>query len=413
MLPVTEALYGGAAGGGKSDALLMDALQYVDVPGYSAILFRRTFADLALPGALMDRAHDWLGPTAARWNERDKTWTFPSGATLSFGYLETDKHRYRYQGSEYQHVGFDELTQFSRKQYTYLFSRLRRLEGVDIPIRMRAGSNPGGEGHEWVYERFIAAGPQSGRMFVPAKLADNPHLDQEEYERSLMELDPIERQQLLEGLWVTDPHERSFRRDWWRGQNRYDPDDSQWRASAVARIQSWDTGIKDKDNSAYTAVAVGEFTRDYRLVLREVWREKLIFPDLTEYIDQFARRYNRDGKLRGVLIEDKASGTSAYQTLTSASPDYGNMLVPFAPSGSKEQRAQQASVWCKLGCVLLPTPSESTPWLHDFENELFAFPGSEYADQVDAFTQLILYMEPYIREGYYLRQGQGIEHAAD
>ncbi|GAF75153.1 unnamed protein product, partial [marine sediment metagenome] len=93
----TEAFYGGAAGGGKSDALLMAALQYVDVPDYAAILFRRTYADLALPGALMDRAGEWLGGTEAHWSGQDKRWTFPSGATLTFGYLDTDADRYRYQ----------------------------------------------------------------------------------------------------------------------------------------------------------------------------------------------------------------------------------------------------------------------------------------------------------------------------
>src|SRR5258708_27833925 len=79
-----EALFGGSAGPGKSSALLMAALQYVEVPRYAALLLRRTYADLALPGALMDRAAEWLRPTAARWREPDKTWVFPSGATLSF-----------------------------------------------------------------------------------------------------------------------------------------------------------------------------------------------------------------------------------------------------------------------------------------------------------------------------------------
>ena len=73
----TEAFYGGAAGGGKSDALLMAALQFVDRANYAAILFRRTYADLALPDALMDRAHDWLGATAATWNDRKHAWSFP------------------------------------------------------------------------------------------------------------------------------------------------------------------------------------------------------------------------------------------------------------------------------------------------------------------------------------------------
>src|SRR5262249_13851241 len=95
-----EALYGGAAGGGKSDALLMAALQFVDVPSYRALLFRRTYGDLALPGALMCRAFEWLGGTPARWSDTTKTWTFPSGATLTFGYLDTANDRFRYQSSE-------------------------------------------------------------------------------------------------------------------------------------------------------------------------------------------------------------------------------------------------------------------------------------------------------------------------
>src|SRR5690349_23466030 len=89
-LTCLEAFYGGAAGGGKSDALLMAALQYVDVPGYAAILFRRTYTDLALPGGLIDRAAEWLSPTDAHWSGTTATWTFPSGATLSFGYLKTE-----------------------------------------------------------------------------------------------------------------------------------------------------------------------------------------------------------------------------------------------------------------------------------------------------------------------------------
>ena len=93
-IPSREAFYGGAAGGGKSDALLMAALQYVTVPGYSAIIFRKTYADLSLPGALMDRAADWL-QGKAHWSAKTKKWTFPSGATVSFGYMEHEKDKLR------------------------------------------------------------------------------------------------------------------------------------------------------------------------------------------------------------------------------------------------------------------------------------------------------------------------------
>ena len=204
-----ESLYGGAAGGGKSSALLMTALQYANVPGYSALLLRRTYTDLSLPSALLDRSHAWLRGTQAKWKDTDKTWTFPSGAKLTFGYLENVGDHFRYQGSELQFIGFDEVTQFTEAQYTYLFSRLRRLAGVELPLRMRCASNPGGVGHRWVKDRFDIADridqpihqPEHGRLFIPARLDDNQHIDRDEYRESLSRLDPFTRAQLEAGDW--------------------------------------------------------------------------------------------------------------------------------------------------------------------------------------------------------------------
>jgi len=169
LLECREAMYGGAAGGGKSDALLMAALQYVDVENYAALLLRKSYSDLSLPAALIPRAAEWLTTTDAKWNGAEHVWRFPSGASLSFGYLDTEADKYRYQSAEYQFIGFDELTQFSESQYTYMFSRLRRLKGSNVPLRMRGASNPGGYGHEWVKQRFItrrgrAAESSSRRM---------------------------------------------------------------------------------------------------------------------------------------------------------------------------------------------------------------------------------------------------------
>lgn len=195
-----ELLFGGAAGGGKSDAMLMAALMFVDRPGYSAIVFRRTFADLSLPGAIMDRAHEWLTGSPAVWNETRKTYTFPSGATIAFGYLDHPRDEYRYQGAEFQTICFDELTQFEEQPYVYLFSRLRRLLDAGIPVRMLAASNPGGVGHHWVHRRFIEKpGPMA--YFIPSKLRDNPYLDEAQYTASLMHLPETLRRQYLEGDW--------------------------------------------------------------------------------------------------------------------------------------------------------------------------------------------------------------------
>lgn len=202
-LDCIEALYGGAAGGGKSDALLMAALQYVHVPGYAAILFRRTYKDLALPGAIMSRSHEWLANTRAHWDGVNCRWRFPSGASLSFGYLDSENDKFRYQSAEFQFVGFDELTQFPEGWFRYLFSRLRRKDGMPVPIRMRGATNPGGIGHEWVRRRYLSDDPDAP-PFVPAKLEDNPSVDAVAYEESLSRLDATTRKQLRDGVWVRD-----------------------------------------------------------------------------------------------------------------------------------------------------------------------------------------------------------------
>lgn len=201
-LPDREAFYGGAAGGGKSSALLMAALMYVDVPGYAAVLFRRTYADLSKPEALMDRAHSWLGGTDARWNGQEHAWRFPSGARLVFSHLEHEQSKYDHQSAAYQFCGFDELTAFTESQYLYLFSRLRRLEHLPVPLRMRSASNPGNIGHRWVKKRFLTDGPSLGRPYIPAQLEDNPYLDHVTYEANLAELDQRTERQLRHGDWT-------------------------------------------------------------------------------------------------------------------------------------------------------------------------------------------------------------------
>lgn len=246
-----EALYGGQAGGGKSDALIMGGLQFVDVPGYAATLLRRTFADLSLPGALMDRTRAWLSGTVATWDDRGKRWTFPSGASLGFGYCETDGDVYRYQGAEYQYIGIDELTQWTERAYRYLLSRLRRLVGSDVPLRMRGATNPGGVGHPWVLKRYIRPGDPS-RPFVAAGLDDNPHLDRDAYRLSLSQLDEETRDQLERGLWVQDARGRIYRYDRTRNSAESLPREHGWRI-----VVGLDLGASEREETtAFVICAV-------------------------------------------------------------------------------------------------------------------------------------------------------------
>ncbi|MBE6492866.1 MAG: hypothetical protein E7Z82_08020, partial [Methanobrevibacter sp.] len=212
IYPSQEIAFGGAAGGGKSSATLMAALQYVEekhIPEgqnklkYNALIIRRTLEDLDMPNAIMDRAKQWLLPKEDEgllvWKDQKKRFIFNSGATLTFRYLSHNKHLNSYQGAELQFVGFDELTQFPENQYNYLHSRLRKLEDSDIPIRMRGASNPGGIGHDWVKKRFVD--DESKLPFIPSAYTDNQYLNQEEYSKQLDKLDELTRLQLKYGDW--------------------------------------------------------------------------------------------------------------------------------------------------------------------------------------------------------------------
>jgi predicted phage terminase large subunit-like protein len=378
LLPGREALYGGAAGGGKSDALLMAALQYVDVPGYAAILLRRTYKDLSLPGAIMDRAFEWLAGTAAHWNDEKKTWTFPSTATLTFGYLEYESHCYQYQGAEFQFIGFDELTQFQEKPYRYLFSRLRRLAGVTVPLRQRGATNPGGIGHEWVKQRFLIEGRNHGRVFIPARLDDNPHLDRAEYEASLAELDPTTRAQLLAGDWDARIPGEMFQRSWFEIVDAA-PADLRW-------VRYWDMAATkpkpghDPDWTAGPKVGRSPAGIYYIADLRRL-RDT---PAHTEaLIKQTAQL---DGIGTNVYMEQEpgSSGVTVIDHFTRMVLG-GFTFHGDKVTGNKSDRAGPFSSQAQAGNVKLVRG----PWINAFLDEVELFPNGAHDDQVDAVSGAI------------------------
>jgi predicted phage terminase large subunit-like protein len=198
-----------------------------------------------------------------------------------------------------------------------------------------------------------------------------------------------------------------FQRTWWQGRNRYDLTDEARLHQMYGRWIFLDTAYKDKDTSDFTACSVFDLTPDYRLAWRHVWNERLEFPGLLARIEETALSFNADGKLKGVIIEDKGSGTSAAQSLKMGAPGWlGALITPFTPVGSKVYRAQQASLWCALDCVLIPEPSEAAPWLFDATEQLFRFPTAAHDDIVDSFSMGVIYLEPYISTGHAIRTGR-------
>jgi len=205
-----DVLYGGAAGGGKSYAMIVDPLRYAHRSAHRALILRRSMPELR---EMIDKSRE-LYPQAfpgAKFREVEKLWNFPSGAKVEFGFLERDADVYRYQGQAYSWIGFDEITHLPTEfSWNYLASRLRTTD-PEIKTYLRCTANPGGVGSHWVKNRYIA--PQEHnksfegkdgltRKFIPAKLADNPYLAKDGiYEQMLKSLPPIQRRQLLEGNW--------------------------------------------------------------------------------------------------------------------------------------------------------------------------------------------------------------------
>lgn len=239
--PEYEALYGGAAGGGKSDALLAEALRQVHIPHYKAIIFRKTYKQLE---ELIDRSRDIYKSAfpRARYNGTEHVWQFPSGAKIYFGNMQYTKDRTNYQGKRYDFIAFDELTHFTWDEYSYMFSR-NRPSGPGTRVYMRATTNPGGIGHGWVKDRFITVAPpmtpvtdtievvdtagklikmERKRIFVPSTVFDNKELlkNNPQYLASLAMLPEAERNALLYGSW--DSFDGQVFREWKNDPLHYD-----------------------------------------------------------------------------------------------------------------------------------------------------------------------------------------------
>ena len=212
-----EVFYGGARGGGKSYAMLVDPLRYCDKTHHRALLLRRTMPELRDLITHSQRLYNRAFP-GAKWREQEKEWRFPSGAKIEFGYAENMTDALRYQGQSYTWIGIDELPQYpSPDIYNFLRSSLRSVD-PEIPVFMRSTGNPGNIGSQWVREMFVnPAEPNKTfnleistptgtktitRRFIPAKLQDNPYLMQtDDYYAMLASLPEVQRKQFLDGDW--------------------------------------------------------------------------------------------------------------------------------------------------------------------------------------------------------------------
>lgn len=318
---VYESLYGGAAGGGKSDALLMAAAQYAWRHGdFAGVCIRRSYAELAMPGALMDRAMKWWRPAGAHWNGTDKLFTFPSGARVKMAYHGGPQDDLQFQSSEYQLACWDELTHWpDDRAYEWVsLSRLRRAHTSPVPLRALSASNPGGPGHTWVRDRFVGGVDIHGTAipapcyFVPARLADNPHLDRAAYETSLSKMHPTVRKQLLDGDWSARDPGDYFRPEWFGPL--LDPERDEIPRNEARFVRWWDLAASERADAARTAgVLMARMRTGVRVIVHAVAFRKT--PGARD--DAIVQQAQIDGRhvTVGIEIEGGSGGPAQFEAL--------------------------------------------------------------------------------------------------
>lgn len=319
--------------------------------------------------------------------------------------VESSSHYITSGGIANGNCGYDELTQFKERDYTYLFSRQRRPTSGPtsfIPMRMRSTSNPGGPGHEWVYKRFIVfwerwmAGlmARPKRNFHPAMLKDNPHLDEEDYVASLMELDPITRAQLLRGDWNIRPDGRMFKRDWFKPIRRDEvPPNCQW-------VRFWDMAATDAvpglDPDWTVGVRMGRSV-DGRFFIDDVrrwrkdpgvndeWCRHTALADTRRVVEAMEQEPGSGGKIQIHHYRTTAFATTGLRAVPASGKARGRTTTITAgrkTSSAKIMAAGPLASHADAGLVHVVVDGS---WeVDEFLAEAEIFPDGDHDDQIDA-----------------------------
>jgi predicted phage terminase large subunit-like protein len=420
-----EVLFGGASGGGKSAAIIAMGLRWAHVPAFRGLILRRETTQLQ---DLLDKSRA-LYPKVfpgVTFNANANTWTFPSGARIRFNHCKEESDKYDYQGQEFQLVVFDELTHFTSTQYLEIASRIRSAS-AGLPRYLRATSNPGGHGHEWVLKRFGAwlnpdfeapgLAPRFGptgerlppvapgekrwvlatkndgevyvppgtpdalsRQFIPALLKDNPRLLENDptYQVKIMQMDPVRRAQLLDGDWLVKPGAGLYFKRSWVHWLDAPPDGLRW-------VRAWDlaaTPKTDHNDPAWTAgVKIARWVR----------------PEGVAYVIADARRTRAAPGHRDAFILDTAQGdgrttrialpqdpgqagvdqVAAFKRLLAG---YGMLFL--RPSADKVERFAPFSAQASPPCQIVYLVRGA--WNDAYLSELEEFPDGSKKDQADA-----------------------------
>lgn len=406
-------IYGGAAGGGKTFGEILDPLQWMHVPGFGAVIFRRMTTQVRAEGGLWDESEKVYPALDATPRQDRLEWRFPNGNSITFAHMEYEQNRFDWQGAQICHIAFDELTHFTKKQFFYLLSRNRSTCGVKP--RIRATCNPDADSWvaefiawwideesgypdperagcmrwfvqyegslEWsdsreeLIERFPEMMPTSV-VFIPANLDDNPALTSRDpgYRGKLMALDMVERERLEKGNWKIRPVAGNFfRREWFEIVDEAPP------CEIAVRFWDFAGSKKTKENRP-----------DWTVGLLYGWSGPLFYVlDVVRFqespgtaMDIFKSTANLDGYLAPIIIEQEPGSASLYHIANCVDALPGHIVIGQPSSGDKRLRAKPASAAAEHGRIKLVRGD----WNRAFLAELEYFPDGSHDDQVDGLS---------------------------
>lgn len=438
------AIYGGAAGGGKTYALLLEAVRHTGNPKFGAVIFRRQSIQITQEGGLWDSSFEVYGgikgavpKTSPRYH-----WKFRTGARVGFAHIDGDRDLGKWQGSQIALIGFDELTHFTKKQFFYMMSRNRSASGIDPYIR--ATCNP--DADSWVadfiswwidrdtgypisersgvirymvhindviswfdtedegidfakqsgLDEFMAMKSVKSVTFIASTLHDNKILmeNDPDYLANLLALTEVEKERLLNGNWKIKPSAGSFFKRTQIGDIlTVIPDD------IVAICRGWDLAATDEDENkeaAYTAGVLIAKRACGRFLVLDVVNRQLKAGEVRKLIMTTTKadnaKYRKYCTVRQRLPQDpgqagKEQAGSYIEMLA------GYSVVTRPESGSKESRAEPMAAQWQQGFFDVMEGE----WNEEYFNQLESFPESKFKDMVDAgssaFGEITLYMK--------------------
>lgn len=430
------AVFGGAAGGGKTHGLLLEAARYVDRPGFRGVIFRRTSPQITAGGGLWDAAGNIYPRVRAAPNISAREWRFARGGRIAFRHLQHESNIYDWQGAELAFIGFDELTHFTERQFFYLLSRSRTTCGVRPYVRATCNPDAGSwvkgflqwwidpqtgypiqerigvlrwfyrvddelnwydsrEAAEAAHPDLSAEAPPKSVTFIPAKLSDNAILCGKDpgYRSNLMALSWVERARLLDGNWNATASDGLFRAEWFPPAVEDRDLPTKWKR----KVRSWDfaaTEQKDNNDPDWFAGVLMGLDDAGRYWVLDVRRYRISPLKVKRTIRDVAAQ---DGADVEIVVEQEPSAAGKVLAaeikdwLGRGTDDDGKPADPlkvfiFRPdktTGDKVTRAYPFSVECEKGNVWLAKGG----WLKAYLSELTQFPTKGvHDDQVDAST---------------------------